>query len=900
METSSLLFFAASVGCFIGIVTWRKSRHQSQVRSHLEEAEYLQQVRALVEKRDYLQAGKLQVQHGNMEAAYNLFVRGQLEKEASQIASFLGQNQKAAVHAEKAKEFRRAAELYLECEEFESAGRAYAYAGQFQEAVAMFERVPEADLEQQAQVWEQAMLGLFSECDGDPADLSSESQRKIAYAANKAAKAYQKLGLWERAHVISQVCEKGCLTRAVKAKVTGELALSELKSSTREVQKRSPSTPSKGTGTAKGQVHSPTSKSAKKSSSAKESEKRSVAVGGNKKRSAVGGNKKRSAVGENEKRSAVGENKKRSVVGEDKLSNERGLLGREEQDLEEEILDIDAFSFDELDGVESGASELSEVAEAGGCAKTLLESHCGGAGSRVPDIPRFSLSSHPSAVSSSSHWGAGVPDAFGVSENGAVLGTPLQLSRVERVPLSYSGSMNGVPCSSSDDVSRASLSLESDIVGHLAHLSGQVVYVTDAITKMQTQIRQKSDRYILGEKLGEGGMSVVYKATDQKLERIVALKLLLSGLQINEKTLTAFRREAKLLANLDHPNIVVVHDFGVLDGCPYICMEYLEGFTMEQFQIKAGKKGLPLRALFELMNGLFHALEYVHGKNLVHRDIKPANIMYTQHNKVKLMDFGIARSADAHTQSIAGTPAYMSPEQIAGSSIDHRSDLFSLGAMMYHLLTGRLPFSGLARTVKPQSIRKYRDIPSSLEEAVMWCLHRDATRRPQHVLEIRTALGMIHRQLADHFHGYNDQGLSSNANPETSRSEAESHQTFKSLEELATLPQQEYPFSSSERPQSFSPSSQTIDTPAFTFVSSKSSLSSQSINTPVPKFVSSEDFATTPTTPDLGPAGQDSLSSLSSSGLTSHPTVLESSSTTSGVAIPTSRAKWTSYEPTSQ
>jgi serine/threonine protein kinase len=203
-------------------------------------------------------------------------------------------------------------------------------------------------------------------------------------------------------------------------------------------------------------------------------------------------------------------------------------------------------------------------------------------------------------------------------------------------------------------------------------------------------------RFQIIEERGRGGMAIVYKAYDGVLQRTVALKVLLPLLSSNTEFVQRFRREAITAANLRHPNIVVIYDVGSHEDYQYIVMEYLEGQTLQQ---EIDLKGvMPLERTVSILGQLTEALEYAHQQHLVHRDIKPANIIVGAQDRVTLTDFGLVKAASRSRitgEGVAvGTLKYMSPEQAVGKELDYRSDLYSLGVVVYEMLTGRTPFTG--------------------------------------------------------------------------------------------------------------------------------------------------------------------------------------------------------------
>lgn len=206
------------------------------------------------------------------------------------------------------------------------------------------------------------------------------------------------------------------------------------------------------------------------------------------------------------------------------------------------------------------------------------------------------------------------------------------------------------------------------------------------------------DRYSLGEMIGTGGMADVYIGQDLRLSRSVAIKILRSDLARDPSFVARFRKEAFAAAGLNHPGIVAVYDSGDENGDSYIVMELVTGQTLRDL-IREGQSISTDRAL-QIVCGVLEALEYSHVNGIVHRDIKPANIMLTDSGDVKVMDFGIARALDdigatmTNTWNVVGTAQYLSPEQATGEIADRRSDIYSVGCLLYELLTGRPPFTG--------------------------------------------------------------------------------------------------------------------------------------------------------------------------------------------------------------
>lgn len=254
----------------------------------------------------------------------------------------------------------------------------------------------------------------------------------------------------------------------------------------------------------------------------------------------------------------------------------------------------------------------------------------------------------------------------------------------------------------------------------------------------------KSKRYKIIEKIGEGGMGTVYKAEDLLLKRVVALKILHKKLMDNTKAIERFYTEARSAAALNHPNIVTVFDVGQMGEDYFITMEFIEGESFISFIER--KKFLSIPQFIFVTTHLFRALDYAHRKGVIHRDIKPHNIMLTKDKQLKIMDFGLAiilsDYKSGETGIISGTPHYMSPEQIQGEKVDHRTDIYSAGATLYHLITGTPPFTGdniffqhLIEPPEPPSARR-ADIPPAIDFLILQCLAKEKEKRFQSALEV--------------------------------------------------------------------------------------------------------------------------------------------------------------------
>ena len=215
-------------------------------------------------------------------------------------------------------------------------------------------------------------------------------------------------------------------------------------------------------------------------------------------------------------------------------------------------------------------------------------------------------------------------------------------------------------------------------------------------------------QYEIVEELGKGGMATVYRAYHPVTRRFVAIKVIHQAMVTDEAVLERFRQEAELIAQLEHPYLLPVYDYSVASDIPYIVMRYLEGSTLKDV-IDANIR-LPLSEIVFLMRQITSVVDYAHRKGVIHRDIKPSNIMIDHDGNAYLTDFGIARIIDqkglTQTGFTVGTPGYMSPEQLRGEKLDERSDLFSVGVMIYEAIKGEKPFRG----------KTYQQLVSSINE----------------------------------------------------------------------------------------------------------------------------------------------------------------------------------------
>src|ERR671936_668982 len=266
-------------------------------------------------------------------------------------------------------------------------------------------------------------------------------------------------------------------------------------------------------------------------------------------------------------------------------------------------------------------------------------------------------------------------------------------------------------------------------------------------------------RYRILRKLGSGGMANVYLAEDQELGRRVAIKILNDRHANDDQFVERFRREAKNAAGLSHPNIVSIYDRGEAEGTYYIAMEYLEGRTLKELIVSRGPAPIPVA--IDYARQILSALRFAHRNGIVHRDIKPHNVLVDGEGRVKVTDFGIARAGAASQMteagSIVGTAQYLSPEQAKGTAVDQRSDIYSLGIVLYELLTGSVPFTGdtpveiamkhISETPVPPS-EKRPEVPHDLDLVVVRALAKDPGDRYPSAEEMDADLERVARGVA--------------------------------------------------------------------------------------------------------------------------------------------------------
>jgi serine/threonine protein kinase len=265
--------------------------------------------------------------------------------------------------------------------------------------------------------------------------------------------------------------------------------------------------------------------------------------------------------------------------------------------------------------------------------------------------------------------------------------------------------------------------------------------------------------YTLLEPIGHGGMAVVYRAHQESLDRTVAVKILSENLAASTEFMERFRREARTAANLRHPNVITVHDYGQDErGVPYLVLEYIEGPTLADLM----DAGLEDSRIPNLLDQIAAGLDYAHARGVIHRDIKPGNVLMTDDGRAVLADFGLAWLLEgAHltlTGGVIGTPEYMSPEQVAGEPIDHRSDVYALGVVLYEMLVGERPFVAdtpigvLLKHLQdpaPSVLEARPDLPPAVGQVIARVLVKDPAERYASAGELARAFRAAFMQRPD-------------------------------------------------------------------------------------------------------------------------------------------------------
>ena len=273
--------------------------------------------------------------------------------------------------------------------------------------------------------------------------------------------------------------------------------------------------------------------------------------------------------------------------------------------------------------------------------------------------------------------------------------------------------------------------------------------------------------YTILAQIGAGGMGEVYRARDPRLGRDVAVKVLPEGMASDPERMARFQREARAVAALNHPHIVTIFSVEEAEGSQFLTIELVEGQSIDRL-LSAG--GLPGEQIVEIGGALADALAAAHEKGIVHRDLKPTNVMFTHDGRVKLLDFGLAKDvhaaantgdltltlvSDTQEGMLMGTPAYMSPEQISGRALDHRTDIFSLGVVLHEMATGRQPFEGTSSAElisailrdTPSPVTESRpDLPADLARIIRRCLEKDPRHRIQTARDVANEFRDLARQ----------------------------------------------------------------------------------------------------------------------------------------------------------
>lgn len=301
-----------------------------------------------------------------------------------------------------------------------------------------------------------------------------------------------------------------------------------------------------------------------------------------------------------------------------------------------------------------------------------------------------------------------------------------------------------------DEACGSDAGLRADVERLLAQESGSLESPLAGLRTPELREGQALGHYRVVRKLGQGGMGAVYQAEDQELHRMVALKVLpgLSPSAADSASRNRLLAEARAMSALTHPNIVTVHQVGSAEGVDFIVMEFVKGKTLAEW-IPAD--GMPFRKLLELAMQIASGLAKAQVEGVVHGDVKPRNVMVTAEGEVKVVDFGVARmlKAQGASASPGGTAAYMSPEQARGEAVDARSDIFSFGAVLYEMASGRRAFDGVESVLHSEPPRlEGAQVPREFAKIVERCLRKDPNRRYQNIADVRIALEDLHAEAS--------------------------------------------------------------------------------------------------------------------------------------------------------
>ncbi len=698
LATPTLLLLLGGFFAVVLLVRQKRGKGKS-----LPEPSYIRQVREWVSQGSFKEAAALQAQHGNFKEALNLYQKCRCYEEASSIAEKMGCLDQAARMAEKAKNFERAADLYMQLKQPSKASQMHAKGGNYEQAAELMEQDASNHNqdEQLGRMWEKALL---SEAPKSP-QAQQQSMQRMQHFAQKAASHFEKAGNHQHAirlYEISQQHEKA-------SQLKEEL---QKQSHPNSNQVRPPQRATSTQPSSLASAQSPPLASAQSSSLASAQSSSLASAQSSSLASA------QSLLSPSAQPSSLASAQSPSLASAQSSSLASAPLAPSHS--------VQALSSEFPKSPLASAQSLAPIST------SLLS----------PKTPACSPASAPSI--------APLPTA------------PFFFDEVPQVP-----QMSQRPPSTKEQRSLAkpalSLSYELPLISQRSlpsiqtprHRKVQSSRVSTlkphSYSNTNLKVHEENQRYTLGKQIGEGGMATVHKAFDQRLERDVALKLLPKSLAQSEEELLLFEQEAKAAATLNHPNIVTIYDYGILSHRPFICMELVDGATLEELLEYTDNEGFTLLSFFQVADGLLKALAFAHSYDFVHRDIKPANIMYTSQSFIKLMDFGIARqgsrSEKVESTFIAGTPRYMAPEQMKGRGVDHRSDLFAVGATLYEIATCRPAFEGLSRESLPPPPSYLREFPPALEEILLWCLYADPNKRPQSAEELRIAIQKVRKDL---------------------------------------------------------------------------------------------------------------------------------------------------------